>query len=242
MKEQSRLIMQKSFRLSKDRGFSDHGWLQSYHTFSFSSYHSPEHMGFRDLRVINEDLIAPSQGFATHGHRDMEIISYVLSGQLEHKDSMGNGSVIHAGEFQYMSAGSGVRHSEFNPSTDTTCHLLQIWILPNVLNVEPRYAEKKVNDSEKLNQFKLIFSENGQNNSVSIKQDILIYVSKLNPQCHQNFKIEKTRHAWIHVTTGEVFVNSEMLAAGDAIAISDTQQIDIKTNTNSGEILIFDMK
>jgi redox-sensitive bicupin YhaK (pirin superfamily) len=196
-------------------------------------------MGFRSLRVINDDRVAPGQGFGTHGHQDMEIISYVLSGALEHQDSMGNGRVIHPGEFQYMSAGTGVQHSEFNPLSDQVSHFLQIWILPDRRGHTPRYAEKTMNGAAN-GRFQLVASGNGRDQSIAIHQDADLWLARLSSGDAANHTLAPGRHAWLHVAEGEVEVNGHRLAAGDAIAASDEARLQVRTG-QAGQVLLFDL-
>ncbi|MES2932388.1 MAG: pirin family protein, partial [Pseudomonadota bacterium] len=203
-------------RPSHARGHANHGWLESYHSFSFADYHDPVHMGFGPLRVINDDLIHADQGFGTHGHKDMEIITYVLDGELAHKDSMGNGSVIRPGDVQRMSAGSGVRHSEFNHSASTT-HLLQIWIMPNVQGIEPGYEEKHFPESEKQGRLCLVASSDGRDGSVLMHQDASLYVGLFDGPQQATLPLAPGRLSYVHVARGSVTVNGQKLGAGDAL-------------------------
>ena len=228
-------------RKSKDRGYFDHGWLQTYHTFSFADYHDPDFMGFRALRVINEDRVQPGQGFGTHPHRDMEIITYVASGELEHKDSMGNGSVIRAGEVQYMSAGTGVTHSEFNPSKAEPVHLLQIWIHPNQRGCEPRYDQKIFSTAEKLGKVRLVVSEIGEKGSIAIRQDTRIYASVLQPGREVSHELSPDRHAWIQIVEGGLLVNSQNLSDGDGAAVSGEKVLNFAALKAPTELLLFDL-
>ena len=207
-------------RRANERGHAEHGWLDSYHTFSFANYYDPQWMGFRNLRVINDDLVMPGMGFGTHPHRDMEIITYVLSGALEHKDSLGNGRVIGAGEVQYMAAGTGVQHSEFNPSPDEAVHLLQIWIQPDAKGVKPRYAEKSLKDAAP-GTLNLVTSKSGRNDSIAIHQDADLWLARLDAGNTVKHKLAPGRHAWVHVAEGEVSLNGRKLNCGDAAAVSD---------------------
>src|SRR3954470_17377766 len=201
-------------RKSEDRGHANHGWLDTYHTFSFADYYDPQHMGFRSLRVINDDKVAPGMGFGMHPHRDMEIITYVLKGALQHKDSMGNGSVIRPGDFQYMAAGTGVTHSEFNPSENEGVHLLQIWIVPEKKGLEPRYAEKLANTFTP-GKFHLVASKSGRGDSLRINQDADLLLARLTPGTTVTHQLEPQRHAWVHVAEGEITLNGQNLKAGD---------------------------
>lgn len=227
-------------RKSEDRGHANHGWLDSYHSFSFADYYDEAHMGFGPLRVINEDYIAAGQGFGTHGHRDMEIITYVLEGEIAHRDSMGNGSTIRPGDVQRMSAGTGVRHSEFNPSSDNSTHLLQIWIQPNMLNVEPSYEEKRFAEEEKRGRLRLIASADGADGSVRIHQDAKLYVGLFDGDERASLALAAGRSAFIHVARGAVAVNGVALKAGDALKVADVPSIDI-AGGKAAEVLVFDL-
>lgn len=227
-------------RKAENRGHFDFGWLDTYHTFSFGDYYDPSHMGFRALRVINEDVVQPGRGFPTHGHRDMEIVTYILKGALQHRDSMGNGSIIRPGDAQRMSAGTGVRHSESNPSKDELVHLLQIWILPEQTDLPPEYEEKRFSDDEKRNQLRLIVSPGGDDGSVRIHQDAKIFASVLAPGNEVTHRLPGGRHAWVQVAGGAVALNGHALKQGDGAAISDEAQLTIAANGPS-EILLFDL-
>ena len=229
----------KMIRKANDRGHAEHGWLDSFHTFSFADYYDPSWMGFRTLRVINDDLVMPGMGFGTHPHRDMEIITCVLSGSLEHKDSMGNGRVIRAGEVQYMAAGTGVRHSEFNPSTDEAVHFLQIWIEPEKYGLKPRYADKSLADLPK-GRFNLVASKAGRDGSIAINQDADLYLAKLEPGDTAAHKLRPGRHAWLHVAEGEVMLEGDLLRSGDAVGISDETLVRIGAKTPA-QVLLFDL-
>jgi redox-sensitive bicupin YhaK (pirin superfamily) len=229
-----------SIRRSAERGGGNHGWLNTKHTFSFDQYYDPRFMGFRSLRVINEDWVAPGQGFPMHPHRDMEIITYVLEGALEHKDSMGNGSIIRPGDGQRMSAGTGVRHSEANPSATEKVHLLQIWILPDRQGHAPGYEQKAFPAEEKENKLRLIASSDGKDGSVTIHQDAKLYVSLLEPGQEVKHELSKGRHAWLQVAKGAVELNGQELGQGDGAAVSDEQALSIK-GTQDAEILLFDL-
>jgi len=229
-----------TIRKANERGHAEHGWLDSYHTFSFADYYDPNWMGFRTLRVINDDLVMPGMGFGTHPHRDMEIITYMLSGAIEHKDSMGNGRVIRAGEVQYMAAGSGVRHSEFNPSRDEAAHLLQIWIQPDEKSVTPRYAEKSL-ASAAGGTLHLMTSKAGRDGSIAIHQDADLWLGKFGAGDRVTHKIAPGRHAWLHVAEGEVSVGGKTLSGGDAAAISDETLVELKAEKPS-QVLLFDLK
>jgi quercetin 2,3-dioxygenase len=228
-----------TIRKANERGHANHGWLDSYHTFSFANYYDPEHMGYRSLRVINDDLVMPGQGFGTHPHRDMEIITYVLSGQLEHKDSMGNGRIIKPGEVQYMAAGTGVQHSEFNPSNDEAVHLLQIWIQPDKKGAQPNYAEKSMNDKPE-GKLALITSKTGRDGSIAINQDADLWLAKLGAGNRITHTLAAGRHAWLHIAEGEVTVNGEKLSGGDALAIDEQGTVEL-TATKPSQVLLFDL-
>jgi redox-sensitive bicupin YhaK (pirin superfamily) len=229
----------QEIRKSKDRGYADHGWLRSFHTFSFADYYDPEHMGFGPLRVINEDRIHPDKGFGTHGHRDMEIISYVLDGELAHKDSMGNGSTIVPGDVQRMSAGSGVRHSEFNHAKSVT-HFLQIWIEPNELGIEPSYEQKHFDESTKRGQLRLIASSDARDGSVKIHQDASLYAALLDGTDEVTHALAAGRRAYVHVARGNVSVNGTPLEAGDAMKISGAGPVVLEQGAGA-EVLLFDL-
>jgi len=228
-----------NIRKANERGHADHGWLDTWYTFSFADYRDPQHMGFRSLRVINDDTIAPGGGFGTHPHRDMEILTYVLRGALEHKDSMGNGRVIRPGEFQYMAAGTGVQHSEFNPLPDQTTHLLQIWILPDRRGHEPRYAEKSFN-GRTTGQLSLVASADGRDGSIAIHQDAELWLARLRSGDTVRHLLPPGRHAWLHVAEGAVEVNGHSLTAGDGMAVSDETALNVKAGQES-QLLLFDL-
>lgn len=227
-------------RKSEDRGHANHGWLKSQHSFSFADYYDPRHVGFGPLRVINEDRVAPGAGFGTHGHRDMEIISYVLDGALEHKDSMGTGSVLHYGDVQRMSAGSGVRHSEFNGSKTEPVHFLQIWIQPNVQGIAPSYEEKHFATEEKVGRLRLIASGDGREGSVLIHQDASLYAAILNGDDKLEHALQRGRLGYVHVIRGQVEVNGVTLKGGDALKIGDEESVSF-TNADAAELLLFDL-
>jgi len=229
-----------TLRRADDRGFADHGWLQSRHSFSFADYYDPRHMGFSSLRVINEDRVAPGSGFGKHGHRDMEIVSYVLEGELAHKDSMGNGSVIRPGDVQRMSAGTGVMHSEFNHSPDHTTHFLQIWIEPNVRGIPPSYEEKRFDASEKRGRLRLIASPDGAEGSVTIHQDARLYAGFFDGAETAAHPLAPGRSAYLHVVRGAVVVNGVALAAGDAAMVRDETELRL-THGRDAEALLFDL-
>ncbi|MGD8567967.1 MAG: pirin family protein [Gammaproteobacteria bacterium] len=227
-------------RKGNQRGYADHGWLESRHTFSFAQYHDPEHVGFSVLRVINEDRVAPGAGFPTHGHRDMEIVSYILEGALEHKDNMGNGSIIRPGDVQRMSAGTGVTHSEYNASDSQPVRFLQIWIFPDQRGIQPGYEQKQFGADLAQGKLCLVASPDGRNGSVLIHQDISIYVARLNPNESVTHPLRISRRGWIQVTRGEVAVNNEELAAGDGAAVENEESVKISA-TDDAEILLFDL-
>jgi redox-sensitive bicupin YhaK (pirin superfamily) len=229
-----------SVRRAKERGHFDFGWLDTYHTFSFADYYDPRFMGFRSLRVINEDRVRPGRGFPTHGHRDMEIITYVLRGGLAHKDSMGNGSVIYPGEVQRMSAGTGVRHSEYNHAPDDVVHLLQIWIVPAVEGTAPGYEQKFFADEEKRGRLRLIASPDGREGSVTVQQDARLYAMLLEPGEAVSHALAAGRHAWVQVARGAVGLNGQQLEPGDGAAVSDEERLTIKA-LRPAEVLLFDL-
>ena len=228
-----------TLRKANERGHANYGWLDTYHTFSFGDDYDPKWMGFRSLRVINDDLVMPGQGFGAHPHRDMEIVTYILSGQLEHKDSMGNGRVIRKGELQYISAGSGVQHSEFNPSKDEAVRFLQIWILPDSKGVKPRYAEKTLRDAP-TGKLHLVTSKTGRNGSIAIHQDADLWLAKLEADQRVAHSLVKSRHAWVHVAEGEVKLNGKTLSGGDAAAIDNESAIELVAAKPS-QVLLFDL-
>lgn len=223
------------------RGTANFGWLDSKHTFSFGRYYDPEQMGFGNLRVINEDRIQPSQGFSTHRHKDMEIISYVLEGALEHKDSIGNGSVIRPGDVQRMSAGTGIAHSEFNASDAESVHLLQIWIIPNQGGIEPSYEQKHFPPSEKQGKLRLVASPEGEDNSVKIHQDAYLYIAALNERDRVNHLTNNNRSIWVQIAKGAVEVNGQTLQAGDGAGITQETNIELIATSDNTEILLFDL-
>ena len=227
-------------RKSGERGFADHGWLRSFHSFSFADYYDPKRMGFGSLRVINEDRVNPGMGFGTHGHRDMEIISYVLEGELEHKDSMGNGSVIRPGDVQRMSAGTGVRHSEFNPSKSGLVHFLQIWIEPAVTGIAPGYEEKHFEAAEKRGRLRLVASPDAAEGSVKIHQDARVYAALIDGAESARHALAAGRRAYVHVARGGVSVNGEKLNAGDSLEAANVREIVIDRGEQA-EVLLFDL-
>jgi len=228
-----------NIRKANERGHAEHGWLDTYHTFSFANYYDPNWMGFRSLRVINDDVVMPGMGFGTHPHRDMEIITYILSGALQHKDSMGNGRVIRPGEVQYMAAGTGVQHSEFNPSKDEAVRLLQIWIQPDKHGVKPRYAEKSLANAE-AGKLHLVTSKAGRDGSIAIHQDADLWLAKLDGGNRVTHKLAPGRHAWVHVAEGEVSLNGKKLSGGDAAGVSDEGSLELNA-TKPSQVLLFDL-
>jgi redox-sensitive bicupin YhaK (pirin superfamily) len=231
-----------TLRKSNERGHADHGWLDSHHSFSFANYYDPAHMGYRSLRVINEDRVAPGRGFGAHPHRDMEILSYVLSGKLAHKDSMGHTEFLGPNEIQRMSAGTGVTHSEFNGSDSEPVHFLQIWIEPSKTGIKPSYEQIKFEPAEKRNRFKLLASANAVVGAATIHQDASVSVAELTPGHSLSHKLEDGRHAWLQVITGSVTVNGKSLNTGDAVAVDNESQLDITAQgSGNSEILLFDL-
>jgi redox-sensitive bicupin YhaK (pirin superfamily) len=227
-------------RRSNARGYADHGWLKSYHSFSFADYFDPEHVEFGPLRVINEDRVAPGAGFGTHGHRDMEIISYVLSGELAHKDSTGSASTIRPGDVQRMSAGAGVRHSEFNPSTQEAVHFLQIWIMPNVAGIQPSYEEKRFSTEDKRGRLRLIASPDRAEGSVLIHQDARVYAGLFNGDERGTLEVGGGRWIYVHVARGSIEANGETLNAGDALKLKDATKLEL-ANGRESEVIVFDL-
>jgi quercetin 2,3-dioxygenase len=230
----------QEIRRSKERGYADHGWLKSYHSFSFADYFDPKHVEFGPLRVINEDRVAAGQGFGTHSHRDMEIISYVLDGELAHRDSIGNGSSIRPGDVQRMSAGRGVRHSEFNPSPASLVHFLQIWIQPNVQGIEPSYEEKRFAPEEKRGKLRLIASPDQSDGSVLLHQDARVYAGLFDGAESASLKVAAGRLIYIHVARGAIEVNDVALEAGDALKLSEIAQVQLQRGRDA-EVLVFDL-
>ena len=223
------------------RGLANFGWLHSQHSFSFGSYYDPQHLGFSDLLVINEDRVRPGRGFDTHGHRDMEIFSYVLDGALEHKDSMGTGSVIRPGDVQMMSAGTGVRHSEYNASREQAVHFLQIWIVPDRKGVAPRYQQQHFDAGEKRGRLRLIISPDGAEGSLSVHQDARVYAGLFDGAEHQRFTLPAKRFAYVHVARGALDINGRRLAAGDAVKLRDAREIEFARGEQA-EVLLFDLR
>jgi redox-sensitive bicupin YhaK (pirin superfamily) len=227
-------------RKSQDRGYADHGWLKSFHSFSFAGYHDPQFMGWGNLRVINEDQVAAGMGFGKHGHRNMEIISYVLSGELAHEDSMGNIKGIPPGDIQRMSAGTGVTHSEFNHAKDQTTHLLQIWIEPNVLEIEPGYEQKTIPLSDKQGKLRLVASPDGADGSVKIFADAKVYAGLFDGLQSAQLQLDPKRKAYVHLIQGSLVINGQNLSGGDALLIQDESHLEI-ANGKSAEVLVFDL-
>jgi redox-sensitive bicupin YhaK (pirin superfamily) len=227
-------------RKAADRGHAQHGWLNSHHTFSFADYYDREQMGWSALRVINDDTVQPGEGFGVHGHRDMEIFSYVLEGALEHKDSMGSGSVIRPGDVQLMSAGTGVQHSEFNHSRTEAVHFLQIWIVPKFSGVKPNYQEKRYTDEEKRGTLRLVVSPDGQDGSLTIVQDARVYAGLLDGDERIEQPIASGRHAYVHVARGELSLNGLQLSAGDGVKIADESLLTL-ADGKGAEVLVFDL-
>ena len=229
-----------ALRKSSERGFADHGWLKSFHTFSFAGYYDPENMGFGPLRVINEDRVAPGQGFGKHPHRDMEIISYVLDGELEHKDSMGTGSVIRPGDVQRMSAGTGVFHSEYNPSPKNGVHFLQIWIEPAELGIKPSYEQKFFAPQDKRGKLCLVASPDGGGGSVKVHQDVQLYAALVDGDEKVTHRLARGRKAYVHVASGAVTINGQPLGSGDALKADGESEIVIDKG-DKAEVLLFDL-
>ena len=227
-------------RPGPERGHARHGWLDSRHTFSFAEYHDPGHMGFRALRVINEDRVQPAQGFATHGHRDMEIVTYVLEGALEHRDSLGTGSVIRPGDVQRMSAGTGIQHSEFNASRDELVHFLQIWILPETVGIAPSYEQKHFGPDEARNRLQLVGSRDGREGSVAIHQDVALYVGHLEGDAKLRHALAPGRHVWLQVARGALRLGDTPLRAGDGAALSGEPALELSAD-GAAEVLVFDL-
>ena len=227
-------------RKANARGRGDHGWLKSFHTFSFAGYYDTAHMGFRSLRVMNEDRVAPGSGFGTHAHDNMEIISYVQQGALEHKDNMGNGEVLKPGEFQCISAGSGITHSEFNPSLSEMVHFYQIWLEPNVVDTTPAYQQKNFTVEEKSNNLRLVASPDGRDGSLSIKQDVLVYLSLLTAGHHISYSVATNRHVWLQVLSGRIELNGQTLETSDGAAITDISDLTVAASADA-EIILFDL-
>lgn len=227
-------------RKAADRGHADHGWLKANHTFSFAGYRDPDFMGFRSLRVMNEDFVAPGKGFGTHPHNNMEIVTYVLEGALEHRDSMGNGEVLYPGEFQRMSAGTGITHSEFNPSATEPVHLYQIWLQPEREGIVPSYEQKRFGDQERLNRLRLVASREAKDGSLRIHQDAKIYLSTLEAGNQLAHEIAPGRHAWLQVLRGSLTTGGKTLQASDGLAVSDESELKMEAHEDA-EILLFDL-
>ena len=227
-------------RPAAERGRADHGWLDTAHTFSFAQYHDPAHMGFRSLRVLNEDVVRPGQGFGTHPHRDMEILTWVLDGALAHEDSMGNGSVIRPGEMQRMSAGTGVTHSEFNHSQDEPVHFLQIWLLPERAGLEPGYEQTHFTDETLRNRLQRVAARAPEGDAVTVHQDAAVYVGRLDPGTRVTHELAEGRHAWVHVARGQVDLDGVELSAGDGASVSDEALVTL-TAFEESEVLLFDL-
>jgi redox-sensitive bicupin YhaK (pirin superfamily) len=227
-------------RKAADRGHFDHRWLDTWHTFSFADYYDPDQLGFRALRVINDDRVQPGQGFGMHGHRDMEIVTYVLDGALEHRDSLGNGSVLRAGELQRMTAGTGVRHSEFNPSPTEPVHLYQIWLLPERKGLEPSYEQRPFPEEERQGGLRLVASPDGADGSLTIRQDARLYLSTLRAGDVVSHALKPGRHAWLQVLRGRVTLNGHALATGDGAAVSEERALDLSADRGA-EVLLFDL-
>jgi redox-sensitive bicupin YhaK (pirin superfamily) len=227
-------------RPANERGRTKIGWLDSWHSFSFGDYYDPAHVEFRSLRVLNDDRIAAGQGFGMHPHRDMEIITYMVSGALEHKDSLGTGSVIRPGEVQRMSAGTGIRHSEFNPSPTTPAHLLQIWLMPEQHGLTPSYEQKEFPEGERHNRWRLVASRDGRDGSVIIHQDAAMYVTNLDAGEEVNHSLSRGRHAWLQIVRGRVTLNGEPLKTGDGAAVSDETALAVTAN-EPAELVLFDL-
>ncbi len=229
-----------TIRKAAERGHFNHGWLDTFHTFSFGDYQDRNYMGFRSLRVMNEDRVDPGQGFGMHPHRDMEIVTYVLEGELAHKDSMGNGSVIGVGDFQKMTAGTGIYHSEANPSNDKPVHLYQIWIKPNERGLEPSYEERRVVDAKSQNQLELVASQDNRDGSLTIHQDADIYLGRLDANTHLSHELGKDRYVWLQVLRGAVTLNGRQLSTSDGAAVEQESSVEIAA-TEPAEIMLFDL-
>ena len=229
-----------AIRRAQDRGHGDHGWLSSWHTFSFAEYRDPKHMGFRSLRVINEDRVAAGKGFGTHAHHDMEIVSYVLEGELEHKDSMGNGEVLRPGEFQRITAGTGITHSEFNPSASNPTHFYQIWLKPERKGLEPSYEQKSFDATLRQNRFQLVASGDGAEGSLLIHQDAKIFLVDVTPGNVLKYAISSDRHLWLQVLRGTINANGLSLITSDAVAVSDEHVLQLEAE-DTAELMLFDL-
>ncbi len=227
-------------RRAAERGHALYDWLDTWHTFSFNTYYDPAQMGFRALRVINEDRVQPAQGFGMHGHQDMEIVTYVLEGALEHRDSLGTGSVLRPGEFQHMSAGTGIRHSEFNPSSTEPVHFYQIWLLPNPKGLQPSYEQKAFSEDERQGRLRLVASPHGQDGSLLIHQDARVFLSTLDADQTVNYEMQSGRHAWLQVLRGSVELNRQLLDTSDGAAVSDEPRLSIRAK-KPAEVMLFDL-
>jgi redox-sensitive bicupin YhaK (pirin superfamily) len=236
----NKVIAQTQLRKSETRGHANFGWLDSYHSFSFANYYDPAYMGYSVLRVINEDVVAPAKGFGMHPHQDMEIITYMLGGQLQHKDSLGNGSVIKAGDVQRMTAGTGIVHSEFNASSEESAHLLQIWILPAENSLTPSYEDKHFTQAQKENRWCLLASQDARENSLLVHQDMALYATILSQSSSLDYVPDARRSAYLHVAKGEVRANGELLHAGDALMLDDCTNLQV-TALENAEMLLFDL-
>jgi redox-sensitive bicupin YhaK (pirin superfamily) len=230
-----------TLRKSQDRGYADHGWLKSFHSFSFADYYDPAHMGWGNLRVINEDRVAPGRGFGTHGHRDMEIVSYVLEGELAHKDNMGNGRAIPPGDVQRMSAGRGVMHSEYNHAPNDTTHFLQIWIEPNVRGIAPSYEQRTFSSSEKRGALRLVASPDGAQDSVKLNADARLYAGLFDGPEAAKLALDPQRKAYVHLVRGELVVNGQPLSGGDAALLDQESSLELKAGRDA-EVLVFDLQ
>jgi quercetin 2,3-dioxygenase len=230
-----------TLRRAQDRGHANHGWLDTHHTFSFADYHDEANMGFRSLRVINDDTVAPGEGFGTHGHRDMEISNYVLEGALSHQDSMGTKATLRPGDIQVMSAGTGVRHSEFNGDNQKAVHFLQMWIMPDKTGSKPRYADKTIPTADKMNQLRLLASADGRDGSLPIHQDASVYATIVEPGHSLKLDLKPGRAAWVHVARGTLEVNGKLLQTGDGAALTDESAVELKATAAQGEAILFDL-
>lgn len=229
-------------RRANERGHADHGWLDSYHTFSFADYYDPRHMGFRSLRVINDDRVQPGRGFGKHPHRDMEIISYVLEGSLEHKDSLGTGSVIRPGDVQRMSAGTGITHSEFNPSSTEPVHFLQIWLIPNQMGLAPSYEQRHFSEASRNGVLKVVASPDGRDGSVTVRSDVILMAGLFRERRSATYTLPTGRHAWIQVARGKVLINGYTLNAGDSMSMAEEEEVTVQgIDVAPGEVLLFDL-
>lgn len=226
---------------SNQRGQGEHGWLKSRHTFSFADYQDPRRMGFRSLRVMNEDWVQPGRGFGMHPHRDMEIITYILEGELQHRDSMGNGEVLRAGELQHMTAGSGIMHSEFNPSSTETVHLYQIWLLPREKGLKPTYRQTAFPEADRQGRFQLVASPDGAESSLLIQQDARLYLARLDDGQELNFPLSQDRHAWVQVLRGAAEVSGHSLQVEDGLTVSETEGLSFRSTAKDTEVLLFDL-